>query len=118
MQLTDLNFLFDDNPQPMWIYDLSSLLMLKVNKAATAKYGYSEEEFLNMRITDLRPEEEQEKFYAYLKRKGITRTDFHGINYGGIWKHRDKNNNVVFVEITSHDVKFQNKDCRVGVRVV
>ena len=69
MQLTDLSFLFDDNPNPMWVSELSALNILKVNKAAIVKYGYSEEEFLTMRIGDLRPQEDQERtFILYLSR--------------------------------------------------
>jgi len=34
----------------MWIYELSSRHILKVNKAAINHYGYSEQEFLTMTI--------------------------------------------------------------------
>lgn len=115
MQLTDLSFLFDGNPNPMWIYELSTLNIVKVNKAAITKYGYSEAEFLSMRISDLRPPEEQENFYNYLNQTGISQAEFKGINNGGIWKHLDKNGGIIYAEITSHNIKFANTDCRVVV---
>jgi len=105
MQLTDLSFLFDGNPNSMWIYELSTLNIVKVNKAAITKYGYSEAEFLSMRISDLRPPEEQENFYNYLNQTGINQAEFKGINNGGIWKHLDKNGKIVYAEITSHKHK-------------
>ena len=47
--------LFDDNPQPMWVYDLDTLAFLAVNDAAVYRYGYTRAEFLCMTIKDLRP---------------------------------------------------------------
>jgi len=48
-------FLFENNPSPMWIYDLESLQFLAVNQAAIRQYGYSVEEFLRMDTTEIRP---------------------------------------------------------------
>ena len=50
--------LFTNNPQPMWVFSVETLRFLDVNTAAIAFYGYSREEFLNMRITDIRPPED------------------------------------------------------------
>lgn len=47
--------LFLLSPIPKWIYDLKSLKILDVNHAAIHHYGYSREEFINMRIGDLSP---------------------------------------------------------------
>jgi len=51
--------LFADNPLPMWVYDLETLDVLEVNGAAVANYGYSREEFLSLRVTDLHLPEER-----------------------------------------------------------
>lgn len=45
--------LFERNPQPIWVYDKSSLQFLEVNEAATRKYGYTRKEFLAMRVTEI-----------------------------------------------------------------
>src|SRR5688572_24470470 len=45
--------LFEGNPHPMWVYDPGTLQFLTVNPAAIARYGYSREEFLAMKITDI-----------------------------------------------------------------
>ena len=52
---TEANFryLFVINPLPMWVYDLQTLAFLEVNDAAVAIYGYSYDEFLGMRLTDI-----------------------------------------------------------------
>ena len=50
--------LFENNPLAMWVYDLQTLHFLEVNDAAVARYGYSRDEFLGLRITDIRPAED------------------------------------------------------------
>src|ERR1700693_4065419 len=50
--------LFEQNPLPMWVYDLGTLSFLAVNEAAIRHYGYSREEFMAMRLTDIRPAED------------------------------------------------------------
>ena len=49
--------LFSEHPLPMWIYDLETLAFLDVNDAAVARYGYSRDAFLAMRLTDIRLDE-------------------------------------------------------------
>ncbi|TWI67289.1 PAS domain S-box-containing protein/diguanylate cyclase (GGDEF)-like protein [Pseudoduganella lurida] len=53
--LTRFDDLFQDHPQPMWIYDLTSLRFLRVNAAACRHYGYTQAEFLRMTMHDIRP---------------------------------------------------------------
>jgi PAS domain S-box-containing protein len=103
MSLTDLGFLFDDNPNPMWIFELSSLRILKVNKAAIFRYRYTEEEFLNMSTDDLHASVGFED--ADQLNKPIT----------GVWKHQNKNGEFIHAEITGNNIKFQNADCRIVV---
>ncbi len=45
--------LFNLSPQPMWVYEISSLQFVQVNRAAITSYGYSEEEFLTMKLPDI-----------------------------------------------------------------
>ena len=54
--------LFESNPQPMWVYDLSTLRFLAVNDAAIHHYGYTRAEFLDMTIMDIRPEDDVDYF--------------------------------------------------------
>src|SRR5262249_42038954 len=50
--------LFENTPQPMWVYDRETLAFLAVNEAACRHYGYSREEFLRMKVQDIRPAED------------------------------------------------------------
>jgi diguanylate cyclase (GGDEF)-like protein/PAS domain S-box-containing protein len=49
--------LFESNPQPTFVFDLRTLLFLAVNQAAISKYGFSAEEFLALKITELQSAE-------------------------------------------------------------
>jgi len=49
---------FEGNPLPMWIWEVSTRRFLAVNDAAVAHYGYDRELFLTMTIEDIRPREE------------------------------------------------------------
>ena len=48
-------FIFECNPQAMWLFDEDTLAFLDVNRAAIDIYGYSREEFLAMTETDIAP---------------------------------------------------------------
>jgi PAS domain S-box-containing protein len=111
----DLGFLFKNHPNPMWVYEISSLRILDVNKAAIERYGYSESEFLAMNISNLRPAAELEKLNNYLYQKDLSESDNQGFNRGGVWKHQTKQGELIYAEITSHYLKFINSDCRVVV---
>ncbi|KPN20803.1 hypothetical protein AO715_13460 [Xanthomonas sp. Mitacek01] len=52
--------LFERNPLPTWVYDLQTLRVLAVNEAAVETYGYSREDLLDMRVTDLLAPEDLE----------------------------------------------------------
>src|SRR6201999_1334535 len=48
--------LFDNNPMPMWVFDVETTRFLGVNDAAVQHYGYSRATFLNMKLPQLWPQ--------------------------------------------------------------
>ncbi|WP_165749138.1 response regulator [Cellulophaga sp. Z1A5H] len=101
--------LFHLSPQPMWIYDLDTLLFLDVNDAATDHYGYSYEEFLKMTIKDIRPKEEVSNLMKILN-------DNPGDKEGkikGFFRHQKKDGTVIEVEITSNLISRIGKTVRI-----
>ncbi len=100
-------FLFQNNPQPMWVYDKNTLRFLAVNDYAITKYGYSEKEFLSMTLYDIRPEDEYEKLDSNIFVSDQT------IQESGYWKHKSKDGRTFFVEIFSHGIYFMGKDARI-----
>jgi len=97
--------LFILNPEPMWVYEVKTLQILDVNEAALQRYGYSRQEFLALTVRDLRPEEDVPKFLELLpSTPNSDRT--------GPWRHRLKDGTIIQVLITSHSVKFGDRDAR------
>jgi PAS domain S-box-containing protein len=98
--------LFERNPLPMWVYDAETLAFLAVNKAASQHYGYSQEEFLAMTISDIRPPEEVPGLLESLSRSGS------GLQGAGVWKHRKRDGTIIDVEITSHNLDFAGRGAK------
>lgn len=98
--------LFENNPLPMWVYDLETLRFLAVNDAATFYYGYSAKEFLAMTIKDIRPAETVPALLNNILKTNST------IDDADIWQHRKKNSELIDVEITSHELVFDGKAAR------
>lgn len=95
--------LFEYNPYPMWVFDRETLQFVAVNKAAVNHYGYSADEFLAMKITDIRPEEDAPRLLDSVQ--NLT----HGVDYTGAWRHTVKSGAEIFVEITSHSINFDGR---------
>ena len=96
-------FLFSDTPLPLFLYDCETLRYIEVNQAAVIQYGYSREEFLRMKITDVRPAEDVSRLLARV-RQSISELD-----YLGIWRHRLKDGRIIDVEITSRLLDWQGR---------
>ncbi len=91
---------FANNPLPMWVFEADTLRFLEVNDTAVAQYGYSRDEFLTMRITDIRPPDEIPELQRYLAQE---RPD---LRHAGEWRHRRKDGQIIEVQITSHSLEF------------
>jgi two-component system cell cycle sensor histidine kinase/response regulator CckA len=97
--------LFATNPIPMWVWDRESFGFLAVNAAAVEKYGYSEDEFLRMQITDIRPSEDVSSLLEFLRE----RKQSHG-EHAGTWRHVTKDGRVLEVEIHWQTIDFEDRD--------
>jgi PAS domain S-box-containing protein len=98
--------LFQNNPNPMWVYDLETLAFLAVNAAAVRHYGYSQEEFAAMTIKDIRPKEDLPALMDDLARPSepLAKTRE--------WRHRKKNGELIDVEIVSHQMTWEGRGSR------
>lgn len=103
---SDYNRLFDELPIPMYIYDYLTFRFLAVNDAAVEQYGYSREEFLNLKITDIRPPEEVPAFLEFHKSIPKNRLD------AGRWLHRNKEGHTFEVQVFTHDTRFEGRTAR------
>lgn len=102
-------YLFEHNPQPMWIYDTETLRFLEVNNAAQHQYGYTRSEFLQMTLLDIRPKEDHQLLIRDVER---INSEF---DVSGEWRHITKNGKTIHVEINSHAISFGAKKARLVV---
>jgi PAS domain S-box-containing protein/diguanylate cyclase (GGDEF)-like protein len=98
--------LFDNNPHPMWVYDLDSLRFLAVNASAVQHYGYSIAEFMTMTIRDIRPAEDVPALESDVAAKRGEGKDI------GMWRHRIKDGTTIDVEISSDRLQFNGVPAR------
>ncbi|MBX3660165.1 MAG: PAS domain S-box protein [Ramlibacter sp.] len=101
--------LFEANPNVMWIFDTQTLEFLAVNAAAQRRYGYTEAEFLSMRATDIRPEEDREQFVEYVNHASSSASLQ---DEPGIWRHLTRSGELLLVDVTHHAITFKGRPAR------
>ena len=97
--------LFSNNPLPAWVFDTQTLAFLEVNDAAIVHYGYSREEFFNMTIKEIRPEEDIDALMQRRTQPGESDT----VIYNGYWRHLKKNGEIIYVDISSRHINFKGR---------
>ncbi|MDH7604637.1 MAG: PAS domain S-box protein [Melioribacter sp.] len=96
-------YLFLAHPLPILVYELKSLTIKNVNKAAVQKYGYSKRKFQKLKLTDL-----------YLPQKSQTKPA-RKINKDTLQKHRIKNGKAVDVQITKSKIVYEGLTCELMI---
>lgn len=105
----DYQLLLRSNPQPMWIFEYPSMQFVAVNEAAIQFYGYTEKEFLQMTVLNMRHPEDHDQLKSVLGQVGEeAHTNI------GIWRHIKKNGESVYVQVNSNIIRFNGKNCRIS----
>jgi PAS domain S-box-containing protein len=99
--------LFQNNPCPMWVYDIETLRFLIVNNAALTRYGFSSEEFLGMVVTDL----QADGLRSATPDQPLTAVS----DKPQPVRHRTRNGDSIESAIVSYDISFEGKPARVVV---
>ena len=95
--------LFAGNPLPMWVYDLETLRFIELNDAAVAQYGYSREEFVSLRIIDIRPAEDIRLLAGNLAQERPTLEECE------ICRHQLKNGQNILAQVTTHLLSWNGR---------
>ncbi len=98
--------LFDANPAPLFVYARDDLRFLAVNQAAVDACGYSMEEFRRMSVPEICPPEDLMTLRAHLAKDRPPREQ------AGLWRMRRKDGAIIDVEVTSHELAFDGRACR------
>jgi diguanylate cyclase (GGDEF)-like protein/PAS domain S-box-containing protein len=95
--------LFDNNPVPMWLFDLESTRFISVNDAAVAHYGYSRKQFLSMTILDIRPIEDHDRLQQHVR-------SFPESQFGDVlWRHQKADGTVIDVVVYSKTMRYEGR---------
>lgn len=92
--------LFENSPEAMWVFDRDSLKFLEVNSAARGRYGYTSDEFLTMRLTDIRPEADRERLVAHIREQSPQ------FRRSSDWVHQRKDGSLLDVSVQSHSIVY------------
>ena len=82
---------------------MDTLRFLEVNEAAVARYGYSHEEFLRMRIADIHAPEDGPQLQEDVKKSGPD------LQESNTRRHRLKDGRLVHARITSHTLNHAGR---------
>jgi PAS domain S-box-containing protein len=101
--------IFDENPQPMWLYDEESFDFLAVNQSAINFYGYSKEEFLSMKVFAIKPEDKISEFRKITANSSVYRKN--------ITQHVKKDQSIITTEVHSLQINYAKRKCRLVVAI-
>jgi PAS domain S-box-containing protein len=88
--------LFDLSPIPKYVYDLQTLRIIDVNRAAIDHYGYSKEEFLKLKIQDLRLKSDIPRLLKSIEKYQTSS----GIIRFGVYSHLKKDGSITKMDIS------------------
>lgn len=98
--------LFDNNPSALLIWNFETKNIIECNAKALDLYGYTKEEFLQLSVRDIRPEDELEKFdnatTSEIAYNNATTT---------AWKHKRKNGDTFFINVSKHLIDYKGVRC-------
>lgn len=103
--------LFRGAPMPMWIYDLDTLEFVRVNRAATEKYGYPADKFLRMHVQDLHPQDEVRRLRNHVRE--ICRDLPSSRRIARYWRHRLASGKFIWADTYSQPFDYQGRHCAI-----
>ncbi|NDP39731.1 MAG: PAS domain S-box protein [Rhodoferax sp.] len=101
--------LFENNPLPMWVYDVQTLRMLAVNDAALAQYGYSKQAFVGLSVLDLHPPGQAAQAQQHLQLAPGAPVN------QKLWQHRLANGELIDVEVVTEYVELDGIQARLAL---
>ena len=97
-------YLFKNSPVPIIFWDFETHQITDCNEEAELKYGYSRDEFLRLKMTEIRPEEDIPLFIAGTKTREI-----YGKVHKKLWRHRKKNGEILLMDVFGRLVEYEGR---------
>ncbi len=105
-------FLFEASPLPIWVFDPTTLRFLAVNEAMVKMIGYSRDELMTMRLTDLKPPSDIPELLT-----GLAVVSSGTIKHIGIRRYRRKDGGFVEVDITAHTMTMDGAIVQLAIGI-
>ena len=102
---------FQNNPMPMWIYDVRTLDFIDINDTMVSIYGYTREQFRSMTLMEIRSNEEAERIRAFVAQ----RLDDGPVT--GVWRHRKADGGSIDVEVFARKLQYQGRPAVIAAAV-
>jgi PAS domain S-box-containing protein len=106
LQEQQYRLLLQANLNPMWVFDIKTLSILEVNEAAISLYGYCRDEFLQLKLTDLRRPEDRSGLINALS------SEDKPAHFSGEFPHIKKDGSSIIVQIYSGPVLWNGTAAR------
>ena len=97
--------LFIMSPSPMLVMDIENFQFLQVNESAVKNYGYTNEEFLTMNVSDVKLEKDMENY-----RENLLNDFKSGSTLNRIVQHRRKSGELFYAEVRINPIPFKGKE--------
>jgi two-component system cell cycle sensor histidine kinase/response regulator CckA len=101
--------LFDENPQPLWLFDEVSYAVLAANDAALEHYGFTRNELIGSDVRKLFADTESSRRFEGSLRAAD------GERYMVRSRHRKRDGSVIEVEVTSNHIEIDNRSARLDL---
>ena len=98
-------YLFNMNPQSIFIWDPENLKFVDLNETCIQLYGYTKEEFSHMTVLDIRDEKYIDKIQRIAEKMLSKEIEV----FSALWEHRKKNGELIYMNITSHRIVVNGK---------
>jgi two-component system cell cycle sensor histidine kinase/response regulator CckA len=99
--------LFEENPQPMWVFEGDSLKFLEANAAAAALYGFTGEEFRGMSLADIQGKGETQRFTEWLRQPDRPTVSS--------WRHCTKDGRLIDIEMAVHQIAYGGRKAQLAI---
>lgn len=104
--------LFNNNPSSIFIWNPRTFDILEINEAAIREYGYSREEFLAMKMTELSPAHAADNEIEAMAEVILNQEDF---KTNAIWQHVSKEGKEKYMDITFQAIDYYGQRASLAI---
>ena len=106
-------YLFDNNPAPIFIWNVDDFSFAEVNETFLDVYGYTRSELEEITIKEIRPDEEVPDIIAFAKKAKATAS----LHVTRLWKHKTKKGNIIYMQVSSQKIIYKKRPAILAIAI-